>query len=151
MSSGGTSKNHELVWHAFLKRASNRYTDLMNSWIQKWESKSQFRPEGINEAVWLSYTEYWSHPEVVAKREQCRANRLSQPGGEGTGPSHHRASAKSQLERALEFRERVGMDPTPYELAMMIHGPRGPDGSYTYPKMETIPTEVHQESEQMSQ
>ncbi|KAL8456535.1 hypothetical protein ACS0TY_034667 [Phlomoides rotata] len=104
---------------------------------------NEFRWDPQHEDVaWDAFLEqsiknYWAHPEVITKREQCQANRRPQPWGEG-GVAHHRAGTKSQLECALEYELREGRRPSDFKLAMQIHGPRGPVGTYTYLKMEII-------------
>ncbi|KAL8506442.1 hypothetical protein ACS0TY_017362 [Phlomoides rotata] len=125
------------AWYAFLERAKNRYNARMSNWHKAYAANSDFVPENIDAAIWQAIKDYWARPEVIAKREQCQANRNSQPWGEG-GVARHRAGAKTQMERAIEFHAREGRWPSDFELAMIIHGPRGPAGTYTYPKMESI-------------
>jgi hypothetical protein len=74
----------------------------MTTWHQAYDADPEFVPANVNADVWQAIKAYWARPEVRAKREQCQANRRSQPWGEG-GVARHRAGAKTQLERALEF------------------------------------------------
>ncbi|KAL8516587.1 hypothetical protein ACS0TY_015017 [Phlomoides rotata] len=122
----------------------------MSNWHKSYAANPNFAPENIDAAIWQAIKDYWARPEVIAKRAQCQANRNSQSWGEG-GVARHRAGAKTQLERAMEFHRREGRWPSDYELTMIIHAPQGPGGTYTYPKIERILTKVQQETEQLSQ
>ncbi|KAL8546145.1 hypothetical protein ACS0TY_006027 [Phlomoides rotata] len=136
------------AWYAFLGRAKTRYNARMTTWHKAYAIK-----------------DYWARPEVIAKREQCQANRNSQPWGEG-GVARHRAGSKTQLERAMEFvtpvrkevaeRLRAGDDysctPRPWRYLHVPEDGENPHNCNIYLISKFVSqTEVQQEVEQLSQ
>ncbi|KAL8509009.1 hypothetical protein ACS0TY_016266 [Phlomoides rotata] len=65
--------------------------------------------------------------------------------------SRHRGGAKSVIERARDYENKHRRPASEWQLALDLHGPKTPGGSYTYGKMENLIHEVEAEAAQLSQ
>nr|GMD54463.1 uncharacterized protein LOC109149905 [Ipomoea batatas] len=64
------------VRKAFLAQASLHYADMLSKFKNKWTSTG--RPACVAEETWAIWEAYWDRPDVKAKSEQQRKNRMSE-------------------------------------------------------------------------
>nr|GLL40098.1 uncharacterized protein LOC109179592 [Ipomoea trifida] len=81
---------------AFLAQASLRYADMLSKFKNKRTSTG--RPACVAEETWAIWEAYWDRPDVKAKSEQQRKNRMSEVEGPGTGCSKHTGGSRSAIE-----------------------------------------------------
>lgn len=84
----------------FWKRAALCYSEMLSDWKKKWFKKKK-KPGCVSADAWRSLLAYWGRPEVKARAEQNQKNRMSEPGGPGTGVSRHRGGSRCAIEHAL--------------------------------------------------
>ena len=61
------------------------------------------KPGCVPQAVWDKWSTHWNTPQWRAKSETARKNRLSEVGGEGSGPSRHTGGSLSMMEHNLRM------------------------------------------------
>nr|GMD60471.1 uncharacterized protein LOC109149905 [Ipomoea batatas] len=84
------------VRKAFQAQAGIRYTDMVSKF--KSNRTSTGKPACIHEDTWRIWEAYWDRPDVKAKSEQQRKNRMSEVAGPGTGCSRHTGGSRSAIE-----------------------------------------------------
>ncbi|XP_019154657.1 PREDICTED: uncharacterized protein LOC109151194 [Ipomoea nil] len=89
---------------------------------------SAWKPECVHEDTWRIWEAYWDRPEVKAKSEQARKNRMSDVAGPGTGCSRHTGGSRSSIEHFHALRATLQKDPDPYECFEHTHKKK--DGTF---------------------
>lgn len=84
------------VW----QRVASRHYSIK---IGRLRNNKQGKPNCVPETVWAKWTAHWDTPEWRAKSETARKNRLSEVGGEGSGPSRHTGGSLSMMEHTLRM------------------------------------------------
>nr|GMD03732.1 uncharacterized protein LOC109149905 [Ipomoea batatas] len=84
------------VRKTFLAQAGLRYADMLSKFQTKRTSTG--RPDCVAEETWAIWEAYWDRPDVKAKSEQQRKNRMSEVEGPGTGCSKHTRGSRSAIE-----------------------------------------------------
>lgn len=57
----------------------------------------------MSNEIWEKWLKHWDLPEVQLKSEKARQNRMSEPAGEGSGPSCHTGGSRSFVEHWLDM------------------------------------------------
>nr|GMD09614.1 ABC transporter B family member 11 [Ipomoea batatas] len=75
--------------------------------ISKFKTKrtSTGRPACVAEETWAIWEAYWDRPDVKAKSEQHRKNRMSEVEGPGTGCSRHTGGSRSTIKHYHKLEE----------------------------------------------
>ncbi|XP_057802402.1 uncharacterized protein LOC131017607 [Salvia miltiorrhiza] len=93
-------------------KARKRYSDMMSDYKTNLkqcisQGREMSRPVWMTPDFWTGLRDYWHQPEVEAVSNRARANRMSEPDGEGTGISRHVGG--SQSTRILQ--QYMSLDP----------------------------------------
>ncbi|XP_073318015.1 uncharacterized protein [Primulina huaijiensis] len=75
-----------------------------------------------------AWTAAWQQQDWQDRAAKNKANRNSEPAGEGTGTTNHIAGAKTYSAHGQDLRARHGRDPMSWEL--YVHTHRHDDGSF---------------------
>nr|GME20274.1 ABC transporter B family member 11 [Ipomoea batatas] len=107
------------VRKAFLAQAGIRYTDMVSKF--KSNRTSTGKPACIHEDTWRIWEAYWERPDVKAKSEQQRKNRMNEVAGPGTGCSRHTGGSRSAIEHYHKLREELQKEPNLFECFEHMH------------------------------
>nr|GMC51198.1 uncharacterized protein LOC109149905 [Ipomoea batatas] len=107
------------VRKAFLAQAGIRYTDMVSKF--KSNRTSTGKPACIHEDTWHIWEAYWERPDVKAKSEQQRKNRMNEVAGPGTGCSRHTGGSRSAIEHYHKLREELQKEPNLFECFEHMH------------------------------
>ncbi|XP_009758532.1 uncharacterized protein LOC107819868 [Nicotiana tabacum] len=72
-------------------------------------------------SIWESWKPHWETKAFQAKSTQCSRNRLSEKGGEGSGPSRHTGGSRAHREHARLLAKELGRPAHPHELLKKTH------------------------------
>nr|GMD87450.1 uncharacterized protein LOC109146588 [Ipomoea batatas] len=91
--------------------------------LSKFKTKrtSTGRPACVAEETWAIWEAYWDRPDVKAKSEQQRKNRMSEVEGPGTGCSKHTGGSRSAIEHYHKLREELQKEPNLFECFVQMH------------------------------
>nr|GMD42330.1 uncharacterized protein LOC109146588 [Ipomoea batatas] len=107
------------VRKAFLAQACIRYIDMVSKF--KSNRTSTGKPACIHEDTWRIWEAYWDRPDVKAKSEQQRKNRMSEVAGPGTGCSRHTGGSRSAIEHYHKLRDELQKEPNLFECFEHMH------------------------------
>ncbi|XP_031096889.1 uncharacterized protein LOC116001138 [Ipomoea triloba] len=107
------------VHKAFLAQAGIRYTDMVSKF--KSNRTSTWKPACIHEDTWRIWEAYWDRPDVKAKYEQHRKNRMSEVARPGTGCSRHTGGSRSAIEHYHKLRDELQKEPNLFECFEHMH------------------------------
>ncbi|XP_019153442.1 PREDICTED: uncharacterized protein LOC109149905 [Ipomoea nil] len=126
------------VHKVFLTQTSTRYTDMVSK-IKK-NRTSSGKPEFVHEDTWRIWEAYWDRPEVKAKSEQQRKNRMSEVAGPGTGCSRHTGGSRSSIEHFHTLRNELQKEPNLFECFTHTHKKK--DGTFVDERSKKIADEI---------
>ncbi|KAL3656079.1 hypothetical protein CASFOL_000475 [Castilleja foliolosa] len=152
------TSHRDTWWPSFTRSArwdQNAYSDkaiknaFMISMRESWKSrlagwKKEYRllgsvPASVGNSDWSKWLVEWEKPEQKEKSEKARKNRLSEPGGPGTGLVKHRGGSRPANRLVDEILARTGKEPTNFEILLKYH--QYPDGTFTDAKSQRISVE----------
>nr|GLL22031.1 uncharacterized protein LOC112097934 [Ipomoea trifida] len=107
------------VRKAFQAQAGIRYTDMVSKF--KSNRTSTGKPACIHEDTWRIWEAYWDRPDVKAKSEQQRKNRMSEVAGPGTGCSRHTGGSRSAIEHYHKLRDELQKEHNLFECFEHMH------------------------------
>ncbi|XP_073310221.1 uncharacterized protein [Primulina huaijiensis] len=108
--------------------------------IHGWRT-SGHHPQTVTPERWAAWTATWQQQDWQDRAAKNKANRNSEPVGQGTGTTKHIAGAKTYSAHGQDLRARHGRDPTSWEL--YVHTHRHDDGSF----VDTRSRLLHEEME----
>nr|GLL27171.1 uncharacterized protein LOC109166492 [Ipomoea trifida] len=126
------------VRKAFLAQAGLRYADMLSKF--KTKRTSTGRPACVAEETWAIWEAYWDRPDVKAKSEQQRKNRMSEVEGLGTGCSKHTGGSRSAIEHYHKWREELQKEPNLFECFAQMHKKK--DGMFVDERSKRIAEQV---------
>ncbi|XP_019150504.1 PREDICTED: uncharacterized protein LOC109147304 [Ipomoea nil] len=89
---------------------------------------SSGKPDFVHEDTWRIWEAYWDRPEVKAKSEQQRKNRMSEVAGPGTGCSRHIGGSRSTIEHYHTLRDKLQKEHDLFECFAHTHKKK--DGTF---------------------
>nr|GLL19544.1 uncharacterized protein LOC109149905 [Ipomoea trifida] len=126
------------VRKAFLAQAGLRYADMLSKF--KTKRTSTGRPDCVAEETWAIWEAYWDRPDMKAKSEQQRKNRMSEVEGPGTGCSKHTGGSRSAIEHYHKLREELQKEPNLFECFAQMHKKK--DGMFVDERSKRIAEQV---------
>nr|GMC89307.1 uncharacterized protein LOC109147304 [Ipomoea batatas] len=126
------------VRKAFLAQAGIRYTDMVSKF--KSNRTSTGNPACIHEDTWRIWEAYWERPDVKAKSEKQRKNRMSEVAGPGTGCSRHTGGSRSAIEHYHKLREELQKEPYLFECFEHMHKKK--NGAFVDERSKKIAEEI---------
>nr|GLL46300.1 uncharacterized protein LOC109147304 [Ipomoea trifida] len=91
--------------------------------VSKFKSNrtSTRKPACIHEDTWRIWEAYWDRPDVIAKSEQHRKNRMNEVAGPDTGCSRHIGGSRSAIEHYHKLRDELQKEPNMFECFEHMH------------------------------
>nr|GLL16342.1 uncharacterized protein LOC109149905 [Ipomoea trifida] len=126
------------VRKAFQAQAGIRYTDMVSKF--KSNRTSTGKPACIHEDTWRIWEAYWDRPDVKAKSEQQRKNRMSEVAGPGTGCSRHTGGSRSAIEHYHKLRDELQKEPNLFECFEHMHKKK--NGAFVDERSKKIAEEI---------
>nr|GMD55942.1 uncharacterized protein LOC109168299 [Ipomoea batatas] len=126
------------VRKAFLAQAGIRYIDMVSKF--KSNRTSTGKPACIHEDTWHIWEAYWDRPDVKAKSEQQRKNRMSEVAGPGTGCSRHTGGSRSAIEHYHKLRDELQKEPNLFECFEHMHKKK--NGAFVDERSKKIVEEI---------
>ncbi|KDP29946.1 hypothetical protein JCGZ_18515 [Jatropha curcas] len=99
---------------AWETQSTERYSDFLYK-MRSTRKKQRY----VSDEIWASWQQAWSDLKYQRKWEITSHNRLSEMGGEGTGPSRHTGSSISAIE--IIEKSNLNRQPTPMEVFTFTH------------------------------
>nr|GLL33811.1 uncharacterized protein LOC109146588 [Ipomoea trifida] len=128
----------EHVRKAFQAQAGIRYTDMVSKF--KSNRTSTGKPACIHEDTWRIWEAYWDRPDVKAKSEQQRKNRMSEVAGPGTGCSRHTGGSRSAIEHYHKLRDELQKESNLFECFEHMHKKK--NGAFVDERSKKIAEEI---------
>nr|GMD06052.1 uncharacterized protein LOC109149905 [Ipomoea batatas] len=100
----------------------------------------EFKPACIHEDKWRIWEAYWDRPEVKAKSEQQRKNRMSEVVGPGTRCSRHTGGSRSAIEHYHKLRNELQKEPNLFECFEHMHKKK--NGAFVDERSKKIVEEI---------
>nr|GMC46804.1 uncharacterized protein LOC109149905 [Ipomoea batatas] len=126
------------VRKVFLAQAGLRYADMLSKFKNK--RISTRRLDCVAEETWAIWEAYWDRPDVKAKSEQQRKNRMSEVEGPGTGCSKHTGGSRSAIEHYHKLRDELQKEPNLFECFEQMHKKK--DGMFVDERSKRIAEEI---------
>ncbi|XP_059288090.1 uncharacterized protein LOC132041394 isoform X2 [Lycium ferocissimum] len=101
---------------AFMRKCAERYKGMLSE-----ARASEKKRKHIPASIWDSWKPHWETDAFKAKSAQCSKNRLSEKGGEGSGPSRHTGGSRTHREHARLLGLELRRPPHPHELLKKTH------------------------------
>nr|GMC46880.1 uncharacterized protein LOC109179592 [Ipomoea batatas] len=126
------------VRKVFLAQAGLRYADMLSKF--KTKRTSTRRLDCVAEETWAIWEAYWDRPDVKAKSEQQRKNKMSEVEGPGTGCSKHTGGSRSAIEHYHKLRDELQKEPNLFVCFEQMHKKK--DGMFVDERSKRIAGEI---------
>nr|GMD88174.1 ABC transporter B family member 11 [Ipomoea batatas] len=110
--------------------------------VSKFKSNktSTRKPACIHEDTWRIWEAYWDRPDVIAKSEQHRKNRMNEVAGPDTGCSRHIGGSRSAIEHYHKLRDELQKEPNMFECFEHMHKKK--NGAFVDERSKKIAEEI---------
>ncbi|XP_050208240.1 uncharacterized protein LOC126657575 [Mercurialis annua] len=124
-----------LIKTTWKKVAASHYNKTLNKWRDNWKKKKQI-PQGVKDDIWDTWLARWESDDWKKKSKKASKNRLSEPGGIGTGIAKHTGGSRSILEHTKLMEKENGRVMNPWEVHQKLH--KRKDGAFVDSKSSII-------------
>ncbi|XP_063949024.1 uncharacterized protein LOC108203794 [Daucus carota subsp. sativus] len=133
------------IYKAWVKKASNRYSNFCSDARKKWEAGEVDNRVAMH--VWLLWVEFWKTPVFQTKSKTQKKNRR---GGTDHYPPTHTGGSASLRTHAAVLAETNGKDPTPADVYLLTHTKNRDKKTFVTKKAEAVYNKVIEIREERS-